>query len=114
MIDKRWASTQYTWGLRVQLYIRYTDDLRLYLWPIKPGWEWNGHELRFNEDEVDDKGAMERTVEQICKTLISTVDFLTFTMESLMDGYLVLTSRRKCNSLDKSATYFIGNLWPIT
>ena len=38
--DQAWASVMYSWGIKCKLYMRYIDDLRLYVYPIKQGWIW--------------------------------------------------------------------------
>ena len=34
MLDKMWAQTQISWSLVVAIYLRYIDDLRVYIYPI--------------------------------------------------------------------------------
>ena len=110
MVDKKWANIQTLWNLKVQLYIRYIDDLRIYLWPIKDGWSWNGSEWEFSVDNIGNKSAMARTSEEICKTLNSTMDFLTFTMETeedFSDTWLpTLDVKTKINSSGKISYKF--------
>ena len=82
VIDKMWESNQYSWGMVAQLYIRYIDDLRIYMWPINPGWTWTENGWLFNKDEKDERDQLTRTMEEIRKSLDCTVNFLTFTTES--------------------------------
>ena len=81
-LDKKWASMQRLWGLSVQLYIRYIDDLRIYLRPIAKGWRWLEGGWVFDASFDDTRNPQERTCQEIAKSLNDTMSFLTFTAES--------------------------------
>ena len=85
MIDKKWARNQSSWGLVVQIYLRYIDDLRVYMAPINPGWSWGANGWTYNEEMNDNRDPLTRTAEEMKKTLEFTVDFLKFTTESEKD-----------------------------
>ena len=40
ILDKRWAQVQDSWGILCQILVRYIDDIRIYMFPIKEGWSW--------------------------------------------------------------------------
>ena len=84
-LDSRWARVQSVWGLKVQCYFCYIDDLRIYLWPIKQGWNWTGEGWVFDPDTTGNVDAEARTLDLLCKTLNSSLDFLRFSMESETD-----------------------------
>ena len=84
MLDKKWSRIQNTWGIRVQLLLRYIDDIRIYLWPIREGWTWDSEGWIFN-DIKDGKDDITRTSDELAKTLNDMLDFLRFTMETEMD-----------------------------
>ena len=81
-------------GLLIVLYMRYMDDGRKFLQPIRRGWRWmNGalmYTLRWDmEDEV--KAAMEVTVGVLKETVRGVADYLDFTFETgddYQDGWL--------------------------
>ena len=41
IIDKKWAGIQLSWDVKIYLYFRYIDDLRIYMHPISKGWTWD-------------------------------------------------------------------------
>ena len=61
--DGKWAKVMLSWGLKVQTYFRYIDDLRLYLFPIKKGWIWTSEGWKFDET-CDQRTAMRRTCDE--------------------------------------------------
>ena len=40
--DAQWAKMQLDCGLLALIFIRYVDDLRLYVFPLNKGWYWDG------------------------------------------------------------------------
>ena len=84
-LDQLWAMIQNNWGLISQLYLRYIDDLRIYLYPISKGWTWVNDGWSYNEGNDDARSDIKRTCEEIGKTLNSCFDFLNFTTESEED-----------------------------
>ena len=84
LLDRRWAFIQDSWGLLVQIWIRYNDDIRCYLSPINPGWEWTDTGWTFT-GVVDETDPMEHTCRQIGKSLNMLIDFLSFTTEKEND-----------------------------
>ena len=94
IFDRRWMDLVRDAGLSIDLYMRYMDDGRKLLQPIRRGWRWvNGalvYTLRWDkEDEV--KTAMEVTVGVLRDTVKRIADYLDFTFESgddYPDGWL--------------------------
>ena len=70
ILDKKWSRIQNTWGIRVQLLLRYIDDIRIYTYPMKKGWHWSKDGWKFDKDlyENDKRSDMERTCEEFCKS----------------------------------------------
>ena len=91
VIDKMWARNHTGWGLVDQLYFRYMEDLRIYLWPISPGWTWSERGWTITNNMADDRDPLTRTTDEIRKSLDFTVNFLSFTTESegdFTEGFL--------------------------
>ena len=78
--DGKWAKVMLSWGLKVQTYFRYIDDLRLYLFPLKKGWIWTCEGWKFDET-CDQRTAMRRTCDELAKSMNNVFEFLEFTME---------------------------------
>merc|ERR1711873_308653 len=55
LIDRMWADVQLTWDLRIYLYFRYIDDLRLFMHPINRGWSWGPNGWQFDSDKSDER-----------------------------------------------------------
>ena len=79
--DKAWAQIMHSWGIRVKLYMRYIDDLRIYVFPIKPGWSWGRTGWVFNPECNTTVSDIRKTCDEFCRTFNSIVDFLEFTSE---------------------------------
>ena len=90
LIDKVWAKIQISWELRMYLYFRYIDDLRLFLHPISPGWKWSSNGWEYDETHSDNRSPIERTKEEIKKSLNTVTNFIQFTTEGEEDfnGFL--------------------------
>ena len=88
--DLTWGRKQLKLGLVVQLFARYVDDIRLLLRPLLPGWYWsNGTWI--HKDEQDDRTPLDRTVQEVTKSLNDVWSFLKFTSEKesdYADGFL--------------------------
>ena len=85
MIDMMWARLQMSWDIKIYLYFRYIDDLRIFLHPISKGWYWDECGWRYDEDKFDDRSPMERTKQELAKSLNAVTDFIQFTTEGEED-----------------------------
>ena len=85
LIDRLWAKTQLSWSIKLYLYFRYIDDLRLFLHPISPGWKWGQTGWIFDNSCVDDRSPIQRTKEEIMKSLNAVTNFIQFTTEGEED-----------------------------
>ena len=86
LMDKRWAEIQSSWGLICQILIRYIDDIRLYMFPIRDGWHWTCEGWKFSENQSCGEGDLvKRTSNELGNSLNTLVDFLKFTTESERD-----------------------------
>ena len=84
--DSRWAESQGKDGLMALLFVRYVDDLRIYTFPIKEGWHWNGKGWSFTEPpEEEEESDMDRTRREFNKSFNDMIDCLGFTTESQED-----------------------------
>ena len=81
MIDKRWSGLQASWCLKVYLFFRYIDDLRLFMHPITKGWSWGANGWYYEDNCSDDRSDIERTKMEVAKSLNSVTDFIQFTTE---------------------------------
>ena len=90
LIDRFWAGIQGSWDIKMYLYFRYIDDLRLFLHPINPGWKWGSDGWMFSNPEMDTRSPTERTKEEIKKSLNAVTNFIQFTTEGEEDfnGFL--------------------------
>ena len=64
------------------MFIRYVDDIRIYCYHFKKGWYWSDSGWIFQDDEEDLRSPLDRTKEEICKSLNTVFDFLEFTAET--------------------------------
>ena len=83
--DNLWSGTQDNWGLLCELFIRYIDDIRVYIKPINRGWFWECHKWVFDPQRPDSRTMEVRTAEEICKSMNDIMDCLRFTMETEAD-----------------------------
>ena len=81
MIDKMWSGLQASWCLKVYLFFRYIDDLRLFMHPITKGWSWGANGWYYEDNCSDDRSDIERTKMEVAKSLNSVTDFIQFTTE---------------------------------
>ena len=84
LIDKMWSEIQITWNLKIYLYFRYIDDLRIFLHPISEGWSWEDTGWVYTET-ADVRSQIERTKQEISKSLNAVTDFIQFTTEGEED-----------------------------
>ena len=77
--DKIWLDSVQQGGLVVELYMRYMDDGRKLLHPIKSGWRWVDGKMQFCGRWVEEdmlRSPLERTVELLKCTMGGGVDYL--------------------------------------
>ena len=79
--DRYWAVVQLKCGLKVHLFMRYIDDLQVYLRPIARGWMWKNDGWCFDENIIDERDDETRTKEELQKSFDSMFSFLSFTTE---------------------------------
>ena len=84
-IDRMWAKVQVSWDLCAYMYFRYIDDLRIYLYPITKGWMWESSGWKYDDKIVDERSSIERTKDEIAKSLNAVSDFIQFTTEGEED-----------------------------
>ena len=77
--DQRWSYIMKLWKLPCKLFIRYVDDIRVYVNFIKRGWRWSAKGWTF--DIHDDRDPVSRTLEELNKSFDSVLSFLSFTTE---------------------------------
>ena len=83
--DKELALSQRSWGIHINFFMRYIDDLRLCMFPIKKGWYWCDGCWEFRKDATDDRSPERRTKEECQKVFNSILSFLKFTTEGEED-----------------------------
>ena len=94
MYDRRWVRLVEEARLQIKLYMRYMDDGRKFLHPLKKGWRWEGGTLVYClrwEIEDKDKTPMDITMHVLKETVKGVADYLQFTFESgedYEDGWL--------------------------
>ena len=83
--DQAWADVMLAWGIKCKIYMRYIDDLRIYAYPIKPGWTWTQNGWVYDTKIISEECDIRKTCDEFCKTFNSIMDFLEFTSESEVD-----------------------------
>ena len=83
--DQDWAKIQNMWTLKSMLFVRYVDDIRIFCYPLKPGWFWSENGWIFDGDTIDERDDETRTREEIGKSLNGVMNFLRFTVETQKD-----------------------------
>ena len=83
--DICWAKCQKACGLKVNVFMRYIDDIRVYLMSISRGWKWNGSNWEFNSEDNDERDDETRTKDELKKSFESIFSFLGFTTEAQDD-----------------------------
>ena len=61
--DQAWADIMYSWGIKCRIYMRYIDDLRIYAYPIKRGWQWTSNGWVYDESSEQSGNDIRRTCE---------------------------------------------------
>ena len=100
--DEKWLKRVTEAGLEVKLYLRYMDDGRKFLHPVKPSWRWMGEELKYSrrweiEDRAEGLSQVQLTVRILKESMKNIATYLKFTYETgeeYEDGWL--------STLDKS------------
>jgi hypothetical protein len=87
--DVKWLDMMATSNLTLEERIRYTDDLRAWLYSVRLGWRWQGGQLLFSSGwrkEEMQKGmtGLQKTV-VLCGMMNDVCGFLKMTMESADD-----------------------------
>ena len=86
--DKRWESLVEGGGLRTKLYMRYMDDGRKFLQPLRRGWRWEeGTHVYSRRWELEDEGRspLDITIAVLRETVRGILSYLSFTFESCQD-----------------------------
>ena len=80
----RWLQLMDRWGVKIEEYLRYMDDGRVFLHPLKKGWRWEGDELCWKkewEEEDKDKSSEMVTKAALSGSMQGVLSFLRFTTE---------------------------------
>ena len=85
IIDRLLATTQLSWNLVAAVFLRYVDDLRIYLQPISAGWYWTEVGWCYDAGRNDQRDPDTRTCEELAKSLNSIMEFNKFTTEKEHD-----------------------------
>ena len=94
VFDKRWILKVEESGLQIDLYMRYMDDGRIVLYPIKRGWRWINSGLVYCKKwEVEDENVslLDITVRALQESMKGVASYLKFTYETgsdYVDGWL--------------------------
>ena len=83
--DAKWLERIRHLGVSLELAMRYMDDGRAFLFPLKSGWRWHDGSLMFCkrwEQEDLQLSPVERTKRAIHGTMMDLENFLKFTMET--------------------------------
>ena len=88
MFDVKWEDILRVAGLVMKLYVRYMDDGRSFLQPIKRGWRWSeGGLIYCKKWEIEDKDVtpLEITTRILEKSMRGVESYLEFTVENGQD-----------------------------
>ena len=88
LFDDKWGRRLENLGIRAWLRIRYVDDTRAILQPIKAGWRWVDGSLKYSkrwESEDMDIPGVKRTMDVILGTMSGIEQYLEFTGETGLD-----------------------------
>ena len=77
--DSKWAKIQNKLCLKIFLFYRYVDDIRVYLQPLVPGWRWSECGWIWTNDQTVDP--IENTKAEIGRSFEYIFKFLGFTTE---------------------------------
>ena len=85
VFDRIWWDKVEKQGVNIALYMRYMDDGRKFLHPIKRGWRWHDNALKFClkwQKEDSSKSPLEVTVDVLRETVRGIASYLEFTFET--------------------------------
>ena len=94
IFDKKWTNLVEKEGIELTLYMRYMDDGRKLLQPIRKGWRWEEGSLMYSrrwEEEDCDRSPLQMTVSILQGSMKGLFGFLEFTFETgedFDDGWL--------------------------
>ena len=83
--DKWWAQKQTEGGLISPLFIRYVDDVRVYIFPLNSGWYWRNDEWTYDPGIEDPRSQEEKTIQELKKSFNSVLDSILLTTETEKD-----------------------------
>ena len=86
--DRKWEAMVKEAGVKLNLYMRYMDDGRKFLHPIRKGWRWEGGSLQYSRGwEVEDmnKSPLDVTIAVLRDSVKGVLSYLSFTFESGQD-----------------------------
>ena len=86
--DRKWGEMMRNQKLEIWKYMRYMDDGRVFLQPIKRGWRWMMGEMvycRRWEKEDHARSLLDITLETIRDSMKGVTNYLTFTFEAGSD-----------------------------
>ena len=92
--DKKWLRLVEEGGINLKLYMRYMDDGRKFLQPIKRGWRWEAGSMVYRlqwELEDEERTPLDMTISVLRETVRGVLEYLRFTFESgedYVDGWL--------------------------
>ena len=92
--DCKWKARMTDNNIKVEDDGRFVDDARVFLYPIRPGWRWEGDGLYFKKEwEAEDEylSPIERTKRMIQASMQGLTKCLSFTVETcedFSDGWL--------------------------
>ena len=79
--DQRWAKLMCSWKFLAKIFVRYIDDIRIYGYPVRAGWSWQGQGWKYDPSVIDNRTPLQRTCEELQKSFNSIFDFLRLTTE---------------------------------
>ena len=87
VFDRKWERVITNAGVKMELYMRYMDDGRKFLHPIKYGWRWIDGSMVYSrgweyDDQVMSRSHLEVTMGVVKETVKGIADYLEFTFES--------------------------------
>ena len=83
--DTLWAKYQVKAGFRALLFDCYVDDLRLFVFPINPGWTSTDNGWIYDQNHQDQNTDLDRMRGELNKSFDIVIDCLFFTTESQKD-----------------------------
>ena len=82
--DRQWKQMMAKNRISLEEYLRYMDDGRVFIYPIRQGWRWTGGGLKFKEDwreEDSQLTGLEVTRRVMESSMQEALTFLRFTTE---------------------------------